>query len=816
MVNPEPPTPLGLLRIIDLSQGVSGAYCTKLLAGLGADVVKVEPPAGDAARLVPPFWKDEPNPETGSLFLHLNTGKRSVSLDVDQAGDVQTLRRLIAGADAVIESFPPGFMDEHGLGYDALRELNPSLVMTSITPFGQTGPYRDWKANELVSYALGGYAHLTGFPEQEPIKAHGYVVQYHAGLHASVATLAALWRRHEQDMGEYIDVSVHDAVAFIVDGMPERYRNFGVNSVRTGTRNVGSPRSAAVFSEVQRCADGYLHVHSPMGPAHHNGIADLLDEPRWLTPEFAAELPEDTDVIDGVLVPWLSDKTRDQAWRLAQKVNAPWTPVQTIPEILADPQLESRGYWLDLDHPVIGKVRHLAYNYRLNDTPWRTRRAPLLGEHTEEVLGSLDAPTESRSRRAPVVAGAGAAAPVRRRPLDGIRILDLSGGVVGPVGGGILADLGAELIRIEQPARVAAQRRIQAQARGGTNIGISAFGVHHHDKRHLSLDLRQPEGMDVLEQLIGVSDVLWENFSPRVMSNFGIECPTLQEINPRMIHVAMPAFGRSGPYRDFISMGPGVDAISGLSELTGYADGPPMKPGNFYADYMNGMLASHCILAGLFARDRTGRGQHIEATMLEAEVNAFGEAIVGYTLTDRAPTRRGNGHPTMAPHNVYPCHGDDRWVAIAVEDDDQWQALVRVMGTPAWAGEADFAGASGRHERQKEVDGRIAEWTREQDHREVMELLQAAGVPAGAVLHPEEMLEDPQLLHRGFYRDVPGTDLRTVSPGWQFAGTPMPVTAPPPEFGQDNDWVLRDLLGLSDEVIQSLLELRVIANDLDA
>lgn len=811
----DPPTALGQLRIIDLSQGVSGAYCTKMLTGLGADVVKVEPPGGDAARLIPPFWKDEPNPETGSLFLHLNTGKRSASLDLERAEDVETLKRLIAGADALIESFSPGFMDEHGLGYEALREINPSLVMTSITPFGQTGPYRDWKANELVSYALGGYSHLTGFPEREPIKSHGYIVQYHAGLHASVATLAALWRRHEHGVGEYIDVSVHDAVAFIVDGMPERYRTTGAQPTRTGTRNVGAPRSAATFSEVQICADGYLHVHSPMGPAHHDGIADLLDEPRWLTPEFAAELPEGTDVIDGVLVPWLSEKTRDQAWRLAQKVNAPWTPVQTIPEILADPQLESRGYWFDLDHPVIGKVRHVGYHYRLDDTPWKTRRAPLLGEHTEEVLSELAAPVEGSSRTASAAAGAGAGTAARRRPLDGVRVLDLSGGVVGPVGGGVLADLGAELIRIEQPARVAAQQRLQAAAMPNRGGGVVAFRVHHHDKKHLSLDVRQPEGMDVLKQLIEVSDVLWENFSPRVMTNFGIECPVLQEINPRMIHVAMPAFGRSGPYRDFISMGPGVDAISGLSELTGYADGTPMKPGNYYADYMNGMLASHCILAGLFARERTGRGQHIEATMLEAEINAFGDAVVGYTLNGVAPTRRGNGHPTMAPHNVYPCSGDDRWVAIAVEDDDQWQALVQAMGSPDWAVDTDFATEPGRYARQEELDGHIADWTRDQEHREVMEHLQAAGVPAGAALHPEEMLEDPQLLHRGFYRDVPDTDARTISVAWQFADTPMPVVARPPEFGQDNDWVLRDLLGLSDDAMASLLEKGVIANSLD-
>ncbi|MDA0302421.1 MAG: CoA transferase, partial [Chloroflexi bacterium] len=377
--------------------------------------------------------------------------------------------------------------------------------------------------------------------------------------------------------------------------------------------------------------------------------------------------------------------------------------------------------------------------------------------------------------------------------------------VVGPVGGGVLADLGAEVVRIEQPARVAAQRRLNPHSANG-----QTFNPHHHDKRHLSLDLNQPDGMALFKRLVEISDVVWENFSPRVMPKFGIECPVLQEINPRVLHVGLPAFGTTGPWRDFISMGPGVDACSGLSDLTGYEDGPPMKPGNYYADYMNGLLASHCILVGLFAREETGRGQHVEASMREAETHVIGEALVDYTLNGRVQHRQGNRHPQMAPHNVYPCTGDDQWIAIDVSSDLEWAALVEAMGSPAWAQTPAYAAAAGRMAALEVIDREIARWTAAHEHRALAARLQEAGVPAAPVLQPHELAEDPQLAHRAFYRAIPGANARTVRGAWRFASTPTEVVSPPPEFGEHNDWALRGLLGLGDDEIRALEERDVI------
>ena len=785
------------IRIIDLSQSVPGAYATRLLAGFGAEVIKVEPPTGDRIRHEPPFWRDEPHVEGGALHLHLNAGKRSVTLDLDAAEDRATLRGLIATADAVLEDFAPGTLDRLGLGFAALSAERSDLVLVSVTGFGQTGPFSQWKSSELISFAAGGYAHITGLPNREPLKAYGHVVEYHAGLHTSVATLAAVWRARRVGIGEHVDVSIQDAVAYVVDQVPERWRRQGVELRRAGTTNAGAERSAKVFSELLPCKDGYVHAHSPMGPAHYRGIEKMLDEPRWLTPEFAAEMPEGTDVIDGYLVGYLASRTRDELFRAGQAVNAPWTSVLTVDEVLTDPQHEARGFFDDVDHPHVGRVRQPGYAYIARDTPWETRRAPLLGEDNARLPELLAA-----IRPAPVKAPATGERP---RPLAGVRILDLTAGVVGPVGGEALADLGAEIIHIDQPARIAEQRRLFAHSSSG-----SAFNPHHHDKQHLSLDLQQQDGVEVFKRLLAVSDVVWENFRPRVMPKFGIECPVMQEINPRAIHVSLPAFGSTGPYKDLISMGPGVDACSGLSDLTGYEDGPPLKPGNFYADYMNGLLASHCILVGLFAREQTGRGQHIEAAMREAETHVIGEALLDYTLNGRVQHRRGNLHPTMAPHNVYRTAGQDEWIAIAVSSDEEWAALVGLMGAPAWAQDAALATASARLVAREDIDRHLAVWTAPHEHRALAERLQAAGVPAAPVLQPHEMPGDPQLLHRSFYRDIPGTDARTITGAWRFVQTPHTIQTPPPEFGEHNDRVLRGLLQLDDAFIRSLEERDII------
>ncbi len=406
------------------------------------------------------------------------------------------------------------------------------------------------------------------------------------------------------------------------------------------------------------------------------------------------------------------------------------------------------------------------------------------------------------------------------KPLEGIRVLDFTTAVAGPIAGFILGDMGAEVIKIEAPNG----RHMQAPAdrppiEGAPDRPWNRLGLMNElnrSKLGFVVDVACAEGRDLFRLLAAQCDIVIENFAPRVMANLGIDYPDLAELKPDIILVSMPAFGKSGPYRARVSYGPGIDAMSGLSHLTGYAGGPPSKPGNFYCDQNAGLLAAFAALSALWHKRRTGEGQHVELAMIEGEMQLVSEALMDYSLNGRVQSRMGNRHPTMAPHGVYPCEGEDRWVAIACRDDDDFAELCETIGRPGLAADARYHDVVSRKRNEDALDAEIAAWTRTLGHRRVQELLQDAGVPAGAALDVAEMFDDPQMRARGLFEVVHHPELGD-SPhtrvAWKLRGTPAPVTVPAPRFGQDNDYVLRDLLGFGDDDIAALRANGVVADE---
>lgn len=378
---------LGDLRVLDLSQGVSGGYCTRLLAGLGAQVIKVEPPGrGDALRRMGPFLHDAPHAETGALHLHLNAGKRSISLNLTSASGRRLLRRLLPDADVLVESFLPGYLAELGLAYDELARLNPRLVLTSITPFGQKGPYASYRGAEIVIYALGGYMMLTGDPDREPLKAYGHQAEYQAGLQAAVGTLTALAARDGAfGRGQQVDVAATEAVAFLLGGPPQVYHFFGEEWRRNGARLVGFGPNYLYPSTIRPCRGGYVHVHS--NNRYPELLAALLDEPPLCEPEILASLMGHADEIDDSTDRWLASRDKWQAVEEAQALRLPFTEVLDPGEVMEDRlgQHRARSFFEDVEHPAAGRVRQPGAPVRMSETPWRVARAPLLGEHNEEV-----------------------------------------------------------------------------------------------------------------------------------------------------------------------------------------------------------------------------------------------------------------------------------------------------------------------------------------------------------------------------------------------------------------------------------------------
>ncbi|MER3421486.1 MAG: hypothetical protein C4290_13615, partial [Chloroflexota bacterium] len=400
------------ITVVELATGVSGPYCGKLFAGLGAEVIKVEPPGGDPTRRAGPFPGDVPHPEKSGLFLHLNTGKRSVVLDLARAPDRAQLEVLLARADVLILSHRPVELRALDLDLDDLQRRFPRLVIVDVTAFGLTGPYADYAGGELIVYALSGYMMLTGAPDREPIKAYGALVEYQAGAHAALGTMAALLARERDGRGQLVDVSAMEAGTFLLGGVEQSAYFYGTVVRRNGTRLLGFAPQHPYPSTIRPCKDGYVHCHS--NNRYLDLLGALIPHPRLLDPELLAAMTGHADEIDAIMDAWLADKDRREVVRRAQELRLPFTEVMTPGEVLADPHHWERGSFVTVEHPGAGPVLQPGPPFRLHRTPWQTRPAPLLGQHTREVFD------------APVAAGPGPAPRPEATPL-----LHAGGGVRG-------------------------------------------------------------------------------------------------------------------------------------------------------------------------------------------------------------------------------------------------------------------------------------------------------------------------------------------------------------------------------------------------
>ena len=335
------------------------------------------------------------------------------------------------------------------------------------------------------------------------------------------------------------------------------------------------------------------------------------------------------------------------------------------------------------------------------------------------------------------------------------------------------------------------------------------------NKYDITLELDTAEGLALLRRLIAISDVVVENYSPRVMPKFGLDYPRLRELNPQIILCSMPGYGSQGPYRTFISYGTNVDPAAGLASLMGYPGETPHMSGNAYPDPVAGLFAVGAILTALYHQRQTGQGQYIDLSQAEATTALLGELSLGTRLNGEVPPRIGNRHPRKAPHGCYPCRGDDKWVAIAVGSDDEWRALQRVLGHPAWCDTPHFASLPGRLQHHDELDHHIAAWTGEQEAYHVMHTLQKAGVPAGVVVNAEELVNEPQLQARDFFWEIDHPEagrLRYAGQPVRLSETPARCYRPAPCLGQHNDDVLSGLLGLSADERAALRDKGVIGD----
>ncbi len=807
------PAALRGLRILDLSEGVAGPYCTKLLAGFGAEVIKVEPPGGDRTR-----GREQ---ERSPLFLHLNAGKRSIVLDAEDPRDLDVIHRLAVRSDLVVESWAPGLLDQRGLAPAGLQRENPLLVVTSITPFGQTGPYRDLAGSELVLQALGGYVQLVGEADREPLKLAGHQAQCQAGLQAALASLAALWLGG----AHHLDVSVMESVVFLLHQAPQLFHRTGRVTLRDGQHMGGREPTMHYPVTTLPCRDGYVHVHTDV--YHWESLALLFEEPRLLDPRLEAEQHGHADEIDALMQPWLNEHTRAEIVARGQELRLPFTSVLDVAELLEDLQHRARRLFVEVEHPVAGRLPFTGAPVRLSRSPYRVLPPPLLGEHTQAVLAELGETerggrgkreggredTRAASRSFPL--------PTSHFPLRGVRVLDLTHILAGPFGTQVLADLGAEVVKIEGTRRWDRTRGRVRRGEGHLPAWNSnvRFNEVNRNKLDVSLDLGLEAGRRIFLTLVRCADVVIENFSSRVMRNFGLSYADLRRVREDIIMVSMPGFGASGPYRDFLAHGPGGEAMSGLQSLTGYEGGPPQATGGFYGDETSGVSAALAVVVALHHRERTGEGQYVDLAMREALASMLGEEVLAHALTGRAAERSGNRHTEFAPQGCYPCASDSvrpGWVALTIATDAEWGTLCGIIGRPDLGADAGLASAAGRRARASEVDQAIAAWTSQRSDVDAMRRLQASGLRGGAALDATQVLTDPHLAARGFFQwrehPVAGTSPHSSLP-WLMDGQRPPVLRPAPCYAQDLDYVFDELLGVPVAEKEELLGRRVVSRE---
>ena len=785
-------TALGTFRILDLTQG-PGQYATRLLADLGADVVRVEPPDGGAARRASPFAGDRPGPGRSLVFLHLNANKRSVVLDLDDDDDRAGLLHLASGADALVEDFPPGHLEGLGLGYTRMQEANPAIVVTSVTPFGQVGPHAKMRGSDLIAQAASDWLWNVGDEGDHPCAAPGDPSTHIAGAHTALGTLLALYTRRLSGRGQHVDVSIQEAMIASASSFP-----IGRFSAATQImRRMGSDTNAAGVN-CYPCSDGYAQMNIHFAQLWQKLVEwidhPVLQDPYWLSTEARSESAE---VAEEIIKEFTASMTTEEFVSGGRSRGLPVAPVNTFSDVRRSPVLLGRNWFRDVVHPELGEVSMPGFPWTMSATPPRySRSAPLLGEHAEEVLQA-----DRADGHQPVTGGAHQYGP----PLQGVRVIDLTRAWAGPFCTRLLADYGAEVIKIESG-------KFDTQREGRAGI----YTELNRNKRSITIDLHHPDGQALVRRLAEQSDVLVNNYRPGTLERFNLGYEELRKVNPDIIVLSMPGYGSTGPGRLYASHGAQLMADSGMYYIWGQTDTPVERRGRAaIPDFLAGAQGALAVTAALHARDAIGAGQEIEIAQLEALVAALGVGLLDSAVNSRDWEPAGNRKLDAAPYDVYACRGRDAYCAITCTTDEQWESLCRAVGRAHLANDGRFATLADRIENAAALDETITAWTKDLTPRQAMYALQKAGVPAAVVQTGEDVYFDVHLRERGFVvpvddpesgpMDVTGLSIRlSETPGrQQMDGRPV--------FGGANDYVFDTLLGLSAEERQRLEEAEAIA-----
>ncbi|HLZ68846.1 MAG TPA: CoA transferase [Dehalococcoidia bacterium] len=808
--------PLAGLRVLEIGEFVSAAYCAKLLSDLGAEVLKLEPPDGDRARRYGPFRGGVPDPDASGLFLWLNHGKRLATLDLAAPDGRDAFHQLAAEADLVIENLEAAEIARAGAAYETLAKLQPGLIVTSISPFGRTGPRAHWRGHGLQAAAGSSVAYRTGDPARCPLTKPLNDPEFLGGVHAAAATLLALRQRERGGPGQHVDVAIQDVLFSVTSGTLLVAAIFGG---RTPPSRSGHRYPAFFPWTVLPVADGFMEFVT-MQDRQWQAFVDEIGSPAWASdPRFQnrVTMTQYADELDGLLLAAVGRRTRADLWEACRRRRISFQPVHRTDELLRADHLRQRGFFVPIPDGNGGSVTAPGSPFvfegrRAAGHPAAAVREPAVAAHppANPVRAAAAAWTGRAERRPPA-----ADCSPTDAPLAGVRVLDLGQVWAGPLLGQYLSDFGADVIRVETGKR---QGMMSGAAAVPTDPAAPAsYNVLFRNRRSVSLDLEHPRGHALFLRLTAVSDVVFDNLSPRAVRKLGIGYEALRRVNPGIVVASLSAAGQHGPWADVLTYGPSLTALYGIKSLLGYPGDTRIMEDVADLDPTAATYALTAILAALRRRERSGQGTFIDLAQGEAGLASLGEAALEYAMNGVVLGPTGNRHRAMAPHGIYPSAGpggswseaqgrasqtsDDAWISIAVDSDAAWRALCVVCAEEAHATDPRFATLAGRLRHVEALDALTASWTRRFDASELSERLQAAGVAAYPVQDPLAAVRDEQIaFRRTAVRVATGAlDAAQVYTGtpWFLSEAPPTIYGPARPLGADNESVLRGVLGLS-------------------
>ncbi|WP_457967011.1 CoA transferase [Arthrobacter sp. D1-29] len=784
--------------ILDLSGGIAGAYCSKLLSDAGATVVKVEAPEGTALRR----WsasrtKIEPGND-GVLFSYLAQGAQSVIIDPDSPQALHLLDALIGLSDAIVWSPGSPIADLRGASAKELRQRHPDSIIASITNFGLEGPWHDRAATEFTLQAWSGaiIGLGRGASDRAPFYVGGQIGEWVSGAYAAVAIMSSWAEKKVTGQGSLIDHSILEALTLCLTYYPVTFLEV-----------MGRPwrdSRTLVVPGVSQAKDGLIGIACGT-LQQRNDLYVMVDHPEWIIDDA---LMTRQDEVSAIFNDWIAERTVAEVRELASAFRIPHAPVgngATIPE---SDHFRARNVFVDSPD---GRFVQPRPSYRPSSFTLREPTlAPALGADTEYWLSRAKLPTARSSQAAD-----GSTA----LPFAGLRVLDLTAFWAGPSCTHALALMGAEVIHLESTRRPDGGRLVAGVREGGPWWEHSPIHLGGNaGKKSVTINFQTDEGRDLLRELVATADVLVENFTPRVLDHAGFGFDALREINPRLIMLRMPGFGLEGPWRDVPAFAYAIEDGGALTWLTGYEDQKPVEP-YCIGDPNAGVHALFALLVALENREQTGEGALVEAAMIDAAVNLAAEQFLEYSANGILLTRAGNKGPVSAPQNLYPTSEIDEfgrhdvWIALAVSNDGQWQALRTALGDPSWAQDPTFSTAAGRHAAHKVIDEALTAWCETQTAADIVDLLWPAGVPVARVMQPHRQIEIPQYEARQFFEvvdhPVVGTFHQSTLP-FRWSSRPDQLTLKSaPLLGEDNDSVFASL-GITETKLAELEALDVI------